>query len=208
MLQEQPYRKVTPQQMEVPDVWSLVLIAQDVWHVLNRILAKVNRDHPNLPALKAELKLIFSIVSKKAPRLTAGSFEGLQTKITHLAQQLSQQLNALGERFKVFEDHETTQNRALRDLREAFAADDVDEVLEDGLAVDQTASHFTERQPTAIAVRDPISTAVVQPVDPENGPVARPGRPEVVWPGILSSALSRCQYSRCPKINLMMVPCE
>jgi hypothetical protein len=162
MLQEHPCRKVTPEQMEAPDSWSLVLIAQDVWHVINRILAKVNRSHPNLPALKAELKAIFSVVSKKAPRLTAGSFEGLQTKIWQIAQQLSQQLNALRERFAVFEDRETTQQRALRDLREAFAADEVDEVLQDGFAVDQTAFHFSERQPTAITTRDTISTAVVR----------------------------------------------
>jgi hypothetical protein len=74
LLQQQPCRAVTPQQMKEPNRWSLVLMAQDVWHVLNRILAKVNRNHPNLPALKAELKLIFSTVSKKAPLITAASF--------------------------------------------------------------------------------------------------------------------------------------
>jgi hypothetical protein len=162
LLQEQPWRTVTPQQMEEPDRCSLVLIAQDVWHVLNRILAKVNRNHPNLPALKAELKRIFSTVSKKAPRLTAGSLEHLQTKIGHVAHQLSQQLDDLRNRFSVFEDRETTQQRALRDLREDFAADGVAEVIEDGLTLDQTAHHFHERQPTAITARETISAAVVR----------------------------------------------
>jgi hypothetical protein len=173
-LHEQMPRHLTPGQFQEPELSELVLIAQDLWHVINRVLVKIPKKHPHIGLLKAHLKQVFAQVSRKAQVLKASSVQELLQKIERAAVQLSRDLTELVQYWSVPRNREELQQGHIRELRQVFdeeirAGDfgHAELMLEPSTSVPEElslASKFRERNPADVSTAETMPSQKVRPM--------------------------------------------
>ena len=198
------FKVVTEDQLDNDEkLNNLVFVAQDIWHVQSRILKMVNKRHPNLFALRADMKRVFSQVGMNAERVQADSVQELEEAVNVASQRLREDLLGLLERWQVFQNKGLIQARDVETIAAAASVEAAAELAAESVA-EPAAEPAAEVQSPQVWLPQPNFQA--RSGDMDNVEMAQMSQVCCSGPGLSQCQLVTSMHPNHASVSLQAVP--